>query len=200
MLKSLRFLLIISLTVFIVSCSTKSDRGSDTGRSPLLKQPSKAETTPPPAESTPGESVEENETPVEDNEEIEEASEHLSAVIEDIAPKSAPYVVELKPLSKVQVNKPVTFRMSLIDENGRYAQHKDLRVVDGKRVHTVVVAANTSDEEHFYPRPDNINAEAIYEFTVTPKTSGKYNVMLDIVSKHDDNKYVIPAHFIVEER
>jgi len=84
-----------------------------------------------------------------------------SAIIEDEIAQDviakvkgpAPYVVELQPLTRIKPNQPTTFRMSLIDHKGGYAQHKDLRVVDGKRVHPIIVDPRHGREHTTLPTP-----------------------------------------------
>lgn len=112
-----------------------------------------------------------------------------------LAPEPA-YTINLKPLTPLALNEPVSFRLELLDIAGNIVPHKNFKVMHGRRIHTLIIDPSLNDYKHVHLRPDDLNGQSIYDLSLTPHASGEYKIYLDVVDKNNRH-YYLESSFVI---
>lgn len=122
--------------------------------------------------------------------------DHAVAALSD-TPRQPAYVAEVEPLTPIALGKPATLKLTIKQQNGNIAKHKDFKVMHGRRLHLMSVNKDLRDYQHMHPRPEDLDGEAVYEFEVVPTQGGTYQLYADVVDASDGTNYLLPVTFFV---
>ena len=115
----------------------------------------------------------------------------------DLTIRKWPLSLDFTAMSEPEVGKSCDFRLDLRQFDGTPLTSEEVALSHTKKIHLLAVDESLADYHHLHPEPDSLY-DGVWNFSLTPRNSGRYVVFLDFIPIRSPRRVLLTAGFEVK--
>ena len=115
----------------------------------------------------------------------------------DLTVRKWPLTMNLRPLGKIEINRPCEFEINLKEFDGSPLAADEVALSHTQKIHLLAVDSSLEDYQHLHPVPDDL-FDGIWRFTLTPHSFGEYRIFLDLIPIRSPRRVLLSGSFMVD--